>query len=298
MSTLSHAKRHLAFLTTGDLSGYTTDDHLAEAALVSMGCSVAWIDWHDGAAWEGFDAVVIRSTWDYSENIEEFQSTLERIACSTRLINPLELVRWNLSKNYLTERFAGFPQIPGIRLGTDRALDPARWFDLFSADVLILKPLIGAGSSGILRVTRENEDLLIKAIQAAPRQEFLLQPFLPSITGKGELSFLFFGRRFSHAVLKKPASGDFRVQEEFGGSIAPIRQEDYPREFDLAQRVWQAILPAPVYARIDLVWLPDHSPALLEVELTEPALYFRSDPQAADHFAYAVLQNLESGVTP
>ena len=269
--------RTCAFLTTDDLDGYVTDDQLAETAMAEIGWRVEHVPWRQGG-WERYEAAVIRSTWDYHKHPEEFLAALEQIGrAGVRLANPLEVVRWNARKTYLRDLEArGLPVVPTLwNPRPDESL-----FDELGTDEIVIKPVVSASAFHTYRLRRGDE---MEA--AVADREVMVQPFLRSIVEEGEYSLFFFGGELSHAVLKSPKAEDFRVQEEHGGLI---RRVDPPAALvDLGHRIVES-LPAPtLYARVDLARLDSGEYALMELELIEPSLYFRTDPESPRRFARA-----------
>lgn len=272
--------RTCAFLTTDDLAGYVTDDQLAEAPFAEIGWKVEHVPWRRGE-WERYGAVVIRSTWDYHKHPGEFLAVLEEIARSgIRLANPLELVRWNARKTYLRDlEDRGLPVVPTL---WDPSPDDLL-FDELGTDEIVIKPVVSASAFHTYRLRRGD-----RMEAAFADREVLVQPFLRSIVEEGEYSLFFFGGELSHAVLKSPKEADFRVQEEHGGLIEPIEPPAFLVE--LGQRIVESLPVPPLYARVDLAALDsggDSGYALMELELIEPSLYFRTDPESPRRFARA-----------
>lgn len=273
--------RTCAFLTTDDLAGYVTDDSLAEAPLAELGWAVEHVSWRRPGGWERYDAVVIRSTWDYHKHPGEFLAVLEEISRSgARLANPLELVRWNARKTYLRDlETRGLPVVPTV---WDR-----NRFGEMDADEIVIKPVISASAFHTYRL-RRGERWSPEMEAAFAGREVMAQPFLRSIVEEGETSLFYFGGEPSHAVLKSPKEADFRVQEEHGGLIEPV---DPPAPLvDLGRRIVESLPVPPLYARVDLARLDsggDSGYALMELELIEPSLYFRTDPESPRRFARA-----------
>jgi glutathione synthase/RimK-type ligase-like ATP-grasp enzyme len=240
--------------------------------------------------WSAYDAVVIRSTWDYVVDPEGFLDVLAVIeSTGTPLFNSLDLVRWNVRKTYLRDLAArGVPVVP--TLWRDR-LEPGQLpaiFEEIGADEMVIKPVVGANASGCFRLdaqsVRSRADELASYCE---NRAFLAQPFLPLITSEGEYSLFYFNGQHSHTILKTPKASDFRTQEEHGGYIRAVETDDTLRAAgDAALR---AIGEAPLYARADLVRANDRQGYwLMELELVEPSLYLRTDPEAPERFARAL----------
>jgi len=242
-----------------------------------------------GVAWETFDAAIVGTTWDYAEQPERFLTTLKAIASRTRLANPSGLIEWNLSKRYLRELDGkGVPSIPTLWADRLADLTPEEVRAGLAAEQIVIKPAIGAGGvnqfKGAAGTTPPPDHPLWG-------QGVMIQPFMASIAGEGELSLIFFDGVFSHAVRKTPAHADYRVQSAFDG-----REHAFtPAEKDLAsaQAVIDA-LPAPaLYARVDLVRRADGVLAVMECELIEPYLYPSFDASEGRNLAAAVERWLE-----
>ena len=297
MPALEASPNHMsrcAFLTTDDLTGYTTDDELASRVLHQRGWSVEEIPWRRYAVdWKGFDIVVIRSTWDYHRDLESFLSVLERVAAASRLVNPLELVRRNVRKTYLRDLAAvGIATVP---TWWRRGLDPdelKRSIAEWGVSEIVVKPVVSASAGDTFRIRRDEAEETGRSIEDLFRgRDVMLQPFVETIVEEGEYSLFYFEGGYSHAVLKTPKERDFRVQEEHGASIIACEPTDTMR--DSAADVMQRIDPVPLYARVDLVRVGDRF-ALMELELVEPALYFRTALGSAERFADAIERRMNS----
>lgn len=278
--------KRCAFLSMDDLSGFVCYDELLIEPLQRHGWQVETVSWRDPAVdWNGFDCVIIRSCWDYQSAPEQFLAVLETIEQSTaRLENPLAVVRWNLSKTYLRDLQAqGIPIVPTHWLhGLEAAQLPAL-FAQWRTDEIIIKPVVSACAEDTFRLTPDTLPPQASHLETLFRQrECMVQPFMPAIVTEGEFSLFFFGGEYSHAILKTPKTGDFRVQEEYGGQLQRIEPE--PLLLVLSRQALAVIPAATLYARIDWVRAGEGF-ALMELELIEPSLYFNLDSQAAERFA-------------
>lgn len=271
-----------------DLGDYVSDDELAVGPLGERGWEVETVSWRRrDADWKKFAAVIIRTTWDYQDEPEEFLRVLRRIrAAGVRLANPLQTVEWNLNKIYLRDlEQNGVRIVPTVFTSETVSRDLVEgWFELFGAGELIIKPAVSATAQDTFRLTGFRPEL--GEIFRGGR-EYLVQPFMENIVAEGEYSLFYFNGRFSHAILKTPQPDDFRVQEEWGGRISSVRR---PPEalIRAGQRVFRRLRPVPLYARIDFVRDAAGSFALMELELIEPSLYFRMDTGAPQRFAEAL----------
>ncbi len=283
-------RRRIAFLTMDSLADFVSYDHLAVAPLNQLGWDVVDVSWHSTSPrWDDFAAVVIRTPWDYHLDVDAFLSVLDDIESSrARLINPLSIVRWNIDKSYLRElETEGVPTVPTQWVKSPTRTDLLDALDIFATDELVIKPTVGAGARDTLRWRRELGDPLTDSLQACFRdRDAMIQPFLESVVGVGEWSLFYFGGRYSHTILKTPKSGDFRVQEEYGSRLRAA--DPTPDQFHVAESAMTLIPEPPVYARVDLVDLPHGKPAVIELELIEPSLYFPFDIDSPKRFARAL----------
>jgi glutathione synthase/RimK-type ligase-like ATP-grasp enzyme len=285
------AKR-CAFLTTDPeiLGGFVTDDALAHAPFGELGWHVDEISWRRrDVDWNDYEAVVLRSSWDYQRDPERFFAVLETIERSrARLLNPLELVRWNLRKTYLFELAArGVPIVPSASGSNLDERSLGDLFDRFGSDELVVKPVIGANADDTFRIPRGAAGATGRALAAFSGRDYLAQPFVSTVLGEGEHSLFFFAGEHSHAIRKVPKSGDFRVQEEHGADILAVPA---PRGLvELGERAVAAVAPSPLYARVDVLRLGEDEDrfGVIELELIEPSLYLRCHPDAPRRFARA-----------
>lgn len=279
-----------AFLTIDDMGDFVSDDDLAAALLRQRGWRVDALPWDEPADWSRYDLVVIRTTWDYHERPSRFLATLGEIEQSgTMLHNPLSLVHWNMDKRYLSDLDAGgVPIVPTTfadRLaGRDELL---AHFLNFDTEAIILKPPLNVNAFDTFHVPRAEVESLFPQLQAVfGERPYMAQPFMPHIKSEGEYSLIYFNGSFSHAILKTPAGGDFRVQEEHGGIITAVTPQDGLLQVGL--RALNALEEMPLYARVDLVRHIDDDFRVMEFELIEPSLYLRMDPAAPARFADAL----------
>jgi len=280
-----------AFLTLDDPADFVIDDELAYQPLAALGWSVEAISWrtlsHD---WREYDAVVIRSTWDYIADPDAFLAVLGEIErAGTLLFNALDLVRWNIRKTYLRELAnCGVPVVPTIYRERLAAGELPALIEEVGADEIVLKPVVGLNAHGVFRVDSQSASQPSPELSAKyAAREFMVQPFLSHVISEGEFSMSYFNGRLSHTILKTPMARDFRVQEEHGGIIRAVQAESELREAgDTALRALDSV---PLYARVDFV-RANHGRGfwLIELELIEPSLYLRMDAGAPERFAQAL----------
>ncbi len=271
------------------LDGYVSDDELAIEPLKTLGWDVRTVSWRDRSIdWNDFDISVIRTTWDYQRYPDEFLAVLADIDSSrSHLENSLDTVKWNLDKRYLKELEAeGIPVVP--TLWDEKYHDAAfgRWLDRLETDEIIIKPTVSATAEHTYRLQEYKKELEEVFVE----RPFMLQPFMQSIVSEGEYSLFYFNGDFSHAILKQPKAEDFRVQEEHGGLISAIVPG--PGLLMAGHMAAGHISPAPLYARVDLVRDKFDRFLVMELELIEPALYFRMDPESPRRFAVALTNRM------
>ena len=284
-------RRSIAFATWDGAPSLTADDRLALLPLSAAGIDVAPAIWSDPRVeWRRFDAVILRSTWDYHHRAEEFRAWLDRLESDgVALWNPVPLARWNMDKRYLRDLAArGISTVPTAWIEADSGVDIDELMEANGWDDAVLKPVVAATSYRTVRVSRGAAAVHGRTAEVG---EAMLQPFVPQVADEGEWSLMFIGGEYSHAVLKRPAAGDFRVQEEFGGSsrtaeAPPALRESASRALGAVEHPW-------LYARVDGVRDGDGSMMLMELEMLEPLLFLAHDPQAPARFADAIRSVIE-----
>ena len=254
------------------------------APLERAGMKVETRSWVSADELAGFDLVMPLLAWGYHRAGAQWRAAVDRWeADRVNLWNPPEVLRWNADKTYLG-RLAdrGAPVVPSryIERLDDGTLHEAA--EAFGTDRLITKPQISASAWQTIRWSPG------APLDGGPTGPAMIQPFLPAIAETGELSLLYFGGAFSHAISKRPQPGDFRVQPEYDGIIAA--HDPAPDERAAAEAILAEVDEPLLYARIDLVRGLDGAPVLMELELVEPDLYLEYDPGAGAAFAAAVAQ--------
>ncbi len=281
-------------LTMDDSGSFEIYDSLLHAPLAKLGWQAFDISWRDTQVnWDDYDAVIIRSPWDYQEHCEDFLNVLEAIEASSALLaNPIDLVKWNINKKYLAALETKGVQLVPTYWGETISLDILRnAFQQFDSDCIIVKPCISAGAFDTFRLNKQQAEAQAdELIKLFSQREFMIQPFVQNIIDEGEYSIFFFNGHFSHCILKSPKENDFRVQEEFGGQLTSITPEQ--TLLDVSEQVLSAIPYQSLYARLDFVRF-ESSFAIMEAELIEPSLYFNMDDQSASRFAEAFVEYFE-----
>jgi glutathione synthase/RimK-type ligase-like ATP-grasp enzyme len=279
--------KNVVFATCRSMPDFQPDDLLTVAALAARGCTVTPAAWNDSfLPFERADLVVVRSTWDYFDAATAFEAWLQRLrAVSGVVCNAPSLMLWNSNKKYLLDLAERGAPLPPTRLSQPNADSLVAAMDEMALSEAVVKPVIGAGGSG-LNIIRRDDPASIDYAAAALQHEGLVQPLIPEIRTLGETSCTFFGGEFSHAVVKRPAIDSILVQAEHGGRTesAPLM----PDQLTTA-RAMLDLLPEPaVFARVDMV-LTEAAPLLMEIEVIEPDLFVTHDAAAADRFASVLL---------
>jgi glutathione synthase/RimK-type ligase-like ATP-grasp enzyme len=253
-------------------------------ALRSRGAEVEAVRWTQADDLSRFDLVLPLVAWGYHLDYDRWLAFLDRAEAERwPLVNPAPLLRWNSDKAYLAELADdGVATVPTLSVEQcgDADLDEAR--RRFATDWLVIKPPVSASATGTHRIGPTDE--LPPDSRGRP---MIVQPLVEEIASEGEFSLMLFGGEFSHAVVKHPKSGDFRVQPHYGGTTVDCLPP--PGGIALARK---ALAAAPVqasYARVDMV--PDGSGDLMimELELVEPALFLDHAPDGGARFADAIL---------
>lgn len=271
----------------------TDDDRPLIGALAEIGLDAEPVRWDDaGVDWRIYDTLVLRSTWDYHLRVAEFEtwlSTLDREGVA--LWNPTSVVRWNMHKSYLRglqesglllPRTRWLTKGSGIALGN--LLRDAGWTEA------IVKPAISASATKTSRVRVDSSGDAADFAQLLGQTDVLVQEVVPEVAREGEWSLMLLGGSYSHAILKKPRPGDFRVQQELGGSADPATA---PSVLVAAAEHVAAHIPGPwLYARIDGV-VTSRGFMLMEVECIEPVLFLELAPGSYERFAAGLKRLLD-----
>jgi glutathione synthase/RimK-type ligase-like ATP-grasp enzyme len=282
--------RPIAMITYAALPDLTDDDRLVCAALAAQGAPTQAVVWDDPAVdWPAYSWVVLRSCWDYHTHVPAFRVWLERLqAAGVALLNPAPLVTENIDKRYLAGLEAkGIPTVPTVWLEPGSPADLAAILDDQSWEKAVVKPTISAGGANTWLTAPARARTDQPALDALLEQHaVMVQAYIPEVASVGEWSLMLFGGRYSHAVLKTPATGEFRIQAHYGGTAVALAPD--PHVIAAAQRVVDALPEVPVYARVDGIVRAGEL-VLMELEVIEPVLFLGSDPAAAERFADAIL---------
>ena len=292
------------------------EDDTVLKALESRGVLVQKVDWADAQLdWGRPDALLFRTTWDCFERWPEFSRWLKDASLQSTLLNDAKIVRWTLNKKYLLDlERCGLRIVPttgweqGVSIAMSDVSSESGWDDV------VIKPLVSGAAMDTHRVHGPTDALHVSPpdpnglsaqelwSHLLDRQGMMAQPFLPSVAQHGEISVIWVHGKVTHAVHKRAKEGDFRVQDDHGGTVH--RHELQKDELDFAIRTMAVCqewllshdMPPPLYARIDMVIDLDGEWALSELEMVEPELWFRFCPQAADELAVGAVSMLSQQI--
>lgn len=267
-----------------------------QRALRIVGLTVSIANWDDkNVDWSCFDLVLLRSPWDYTRRYHEFLTWAEQVAKITRLLNPIDVVRWNTDKHYLNDLAKlGIPTVPSVFFEPGNEL--THWPDY---EEFVVKPCIGAGSTDTQRYVQSEQQAALAHARRLLNLErsVLIQPYQQRVDEVGETSLIFFAGRFSHAIRKGPLlkRGEAATRALFAAEHITPRQPTVD-EMEVAEKTLAAIpFTTPLlYARVDLLRDQDNNPRLLELELTEPSLFFAHGLGSVDRFATIIVNLLKN----
>ena len=252
------------------------DDRLLIPALQQFDVEAVPAIWDEPIDWRQFDQVLIRSTWDYHLRPSEFLGWIEKLEnAGVPVQNLPHLIRWNADKRYLRQLRDSGASIPhSVWIDDREEVSVHQIMDEQSWTSVVVKPTVSASAHNLRRVFKDDPLVSLKG-------PALVQQFIPEIVSSGEWSLVFLGGEFSHAVIKRPTPGDFRVQSQFGGMATFAKP---PEEIvDQVSKVIASLPGKPLYTRIDGVDCAGRF-VLMEVELIEPELFLGMG-KATDRFA-------------
>ncbi len=289
----------VALATCREFPNLDDEDRLLIPALASLGIDAVPAVWTDDAIdWAGFDAVVIRETWDYADDRDAFLAWAARIESVSALFNPAAVVAWNTDKHYLQELAdAGLPVVPTVFV--EPGADASTWLPSGDFSDVVVKPAVSCGSRDTVRYALHEPVDVAEAHVArllADDRSVMVQPYLDAVDTVGETALLYFDGVFSHAIRKGPLLARGVEGEKVEGLF--VQEQIDPREPSPAERaVADAVVAripggAPLYARVDLIPSADGTPVVLELELTEPSLFLSHSAGAADRLAAAIAGRL------
>lgn len=262
------------------------DDQILAEALRRRGAEVQPLVWSRPEAQDAcFDLCVIRNTWDYYLKPEAFLAWAEAMAQRSTLVNPLEVVTWNLHKEYLLHLAARkVPSVPTFRVKRGRTMDIPALAAAVGWSSVVLKPAISAGAHRTARFPVTDPAAQVHLRDLTEDGDALIQPYLRGVEDPGERSLVFIGGDYSHAVKRTQA-----LTEGVGVDRLMTRIEPTDAEMDVARQAL-ACLPAPTaFARVDVVTGLQGLPVLMELEALEPRLFLQECPEAAEKLADVLL---------
>ena len=251
------------------------EDKLLTSSLFNNDIVAKRVAWDDNPDLSSFDLAIFRTTWNYFNYLDEFIKFLSFWKNKLRFINPIDIVLWNLDKKYLFDLSSSGINIPEsilVKKGQIKKLKKISQRENWSK--FIIKPCISAAAWETYNIDSKNVDKYESLFQSlVMKQDMLVQNFQDSILSFGEISLMLFGGQYSHAVIKKPKKNDYRVQDDFGGTVSKYYPQN--KEIDFAERVVKTLKITPAYARVDVIIDKNKQLALSELELIEPELWFR-----------------------
>jgi glutathione synthase/RimK-type ligase-like ATP-grasp enzyme len=278
------SKKTIGFATCTQYRNLTNDDRILAAALGKRGMKVAPVIWTETEPESvRCDLLIVRSVWDYHLQPERFMQWIDGLAARMPVINPPEMIRWNMNKRYLSQiEAAGSPVPRTVFLDQGIDVDLPKVMRQGGFSQVVVKPAISASAYETRRINDPTE-LDGKWLNAVLKNRpMMVQEFIPEIQSDGEWSLIFAGMEFTHAAHKAPKPGDFRVQEEHGGmhkAASPPKSAVV-----MAGEILRRFAPEAVYCRVDIVMRKDQ-PTLMELELIEPLLHFELSPESAEVMA-------------
>lgn len=285
--------KQCAILSMDNLDDFEAYDDLLIEPLKTYGWNTAFISWRaSDVDWNKYDVVIIRTPWDYQDDAPAFIKVLTEIENSRAVLeNSLDIVKWNIDKQYLKALESnGVMIVPSLWREQLDKTEIEGFFNHFNTDQVVFKPRISANADNTFWLTLEQAieqaDELVAVFKDKP---FIIQPFIENVIDEGEFSLFYFDGQYSHAILKTPKQDDFRVQEEHGGRLKTITPEQ--SLVAAAEKALAEIGEMPLYARVDFV-RTSHGFALMEAELIEPSLYFNMDNKSPQRFADAFVARM------
>ena len=281
----------IAIASCQNLPSFEKDDRFLYQALEAENIHADILPWDADAAWDSYDACLIRTTWDYVPRWTEFVQWIDRVQTQTLLLNPAQTIHWNVDKHYLKELSdKGVPIAPTLWISEH--VDVARLLERQQWDRAFFKPTIGASASDTLRFSKNEVQQAQTFLNAnLAKHTMMLQPYISTVETTGEFSAIFFANRCTHCVQKIPVKGDYRVQDDYGASDRLI--EHVPELIALAEKALAAVPHPWLYARVDALCMENGQWVLNELEMIEPSLFFRHAPHAARILVQALQEEIK-----
>lgn len=291
--------KSIALVTYTGRPELSTSDQTLLNPLKERGILATPTIWNDASIdWQQFDAVVLRSCWDYYKHAQVFRQWLAKLQdLDVPLYNTQKTVLWNMEKTYLRDLAQqGVKTIPTIWAET--AIDLSETMKSRGWNQVVLKPVMGASGYGIQHVVaseaHQKQSLFDSMLQEG---QVMIQPVIEEIQN-GELSLIFFQNEFLYAIRKTPGEGTIFVNSAYGGSYATTDVDN------TTIKVAQSILNIAhklteqdtfLYARVDGI-VVDTEFILMELELIEPGLFMDiASPDASERFADVITKLISKG---
>ena len=271
------------------------EDQLLQTALKKKGLRVIKKNWADKHFdWTTTKYAIFRTTWDYFERFDEFFTWLENTKNKTTFINSEEVINWNIDKHYLQDLAKNNINIaPTLFIEKGDTTTLKQLFEKTNWKEVVLKPAISGAARHTYRINPNNYKKHENIFQELIKVECMLfQSFLKNITLFGEISLIMIGGKYTHAVKKKAKKGDFRVQDDHGGTVEKYKPTKV--EIIFAENCLKASPFKPIYARVDIVYDNNNTLSLSELELIEPELWFRNNLISANLLAEEISNLISS----
>jgi len=282
----------IAFITSILQPQITTDDQLLADYLSSQDIRVEAVPWDSpDVDWGAYNSIIFRSCWNYHHKPVEFNVWLDRMeALKLPFFNSLQTIRWNLHKQYLFEmQVKGIAIPPAVLVRQSESLLLKELMHDNMWDKVVVKPAVSAGARDTWVASIDSLNGAQQTFDESVRKaDMIVQKFTNEITQHGEVSLIYINKQFSHAVVKRPKANDFRVQTELGGTVhAFTPSAELIRQ---GEQIVNSVSEPLLYARVDGV-IVEEKLLLMELEVFEPALFFRFAPNSSyELFAGSLLK--------
>tara|TARA_B110000444_G_scaffold206866_1_gene200577 strand:- start:717 stop:1607 length:891 start_codon:yes stop_codon:yes gene_type:complete len=263
-----------------------TEDKILKKSLEKKGLKVCKKNWNTkDFDWAKTKYAIFRSTWDYFDRFNEFFKWLDRTKEKTKFINSSDIILWNIDKHYLNDlQKQGINIAPTIFIEKGNKLKIGDLFKETKWEEAVIKPAISGAARHTYRLNKNNYNKYNVVLNELILEEsFLFQEFLNNITTDGEISMMIIGGKYTHAVKKRAKHGDFRVQDDHGGTVETYSASKH--EILFAEKCIKLCPNKVVYARVDVIYDNNNKISLSELELIEPELWFRNNEESADLLA-------------
>lgn len=286
--------KHIALVTYDDMPDLTPSDQLLREKLSAHNIQSSAISWHDTTIdWRQFDAVIIRTTWNYHQHPVEFKAWLTQMEeQGVRLYNPAPTLLWNMRKTYLRQLSdMGILIIPTVWASQTEPQDLKSVLGAQGWTEALLKPVFGAGSKGIKVINIHAVDEAQATLdQMLTLGEVMIQPIIKEVRN-GELSMVYFNHEYSHTIRKTPQGDDVLLDSSKPNATQIDDAPEFAVEIGLniLEQTQKLMETDPfLYARVDGV-IVDGEFLLMELELLEPHLFLNlAGDDAAERFAKVI----------